>query len=194
VTVLDRLAPGQYIVIANHNTHIDIMILFSLFPLSMVSKVRTLAAKDYFSSGAKGWLARQLFNVILIERHPGFHRENPIEPIRQAIRNGYSIILFPEGSRGRPGVLAHFKTGVGELAAEFPDIPIIPVALMGIEKTLPRNEVLIVPFSIEIKRMPAVTGRELMEQLGTKSRKDITAELEMRLRTAIGDASGPLEK
>jgi 1-acyl-sn-glycerol-3-phosphate acyltransferase len=59
---------------------------------------------------------------------------------------GHSLILFPEGTRGVPGVMADFKRGVGHLASRHPEIPVIPVYLDGLYRNLPKGRTLIVPF------------------------------------------------
>ena len=180
-----RLEYHQCIVIANHNSHVDIMVLFAMFPLSMVSKVRCLVAADYFSHGLKHWISRFLFNAIAVKRKPGFTRIKPTESGKQALREGYSIILFPEGSRGDPGKVTGFKSGIGELVSEFPDLPIVVIALRGAEKTLPRGEMLMVPFYITTSVLPPVTGRTLSEKHNVCTRKEITRVLEARLKTAL---------
>jgi len=185
-----QLEHRQCIVIANHNSHIDVMALFALFPLSMIPKVRCLVAGDYFSRGLKHWLSRYLFNAIAVDRRAGFTRVKPTEPGKQALGQGQSLILFPEGTRGEPGRMADFKAGIGELVLEFPDLPIILVALRGIEKALPRNETLVVPFSVTAIVLPPVTGRALVEEQNVRTRKEVAAELEARLRAAL-DASEP---
>ena len=61
------------------------------------------------------------------------------------IRQGHSLILFPEGTRGVPGVMADFKRGVGHLASRHPDVPVIPVYLDGLYRNLPKGRSIIVP-------------------------------------------------
>jgi len=185
-----RLPHRQCIVIANHNSHIDVMALFALFPLAAIPRVRCLVAGDYFRRGLKHWVARYLFNAIAVERRAKFSRVKPTEPGKQALRAGQSLILFPEGTRGEPGRMADFKAGIGELVLEFPDLPIVVVALRGLEKTLPRKETLVVPFYVVATVSPPVTGRELAEKQQLRSRKEIVRELEARLRAAI-EASSP---
>lgn len=174
----------QCIVIANHNTHLDICVLFMLFPLKRVNKVRAVAAADYFGTGLKNMLAKYGFNCLLLERHVRGHTD-PLKPIRDALEDGDSLIVFPEGTRGQPGVMGHFKSGIGELAIQFPDIPIYPVCLIGIERTLPRSSRLPIPFTVEIQRMDKIYGRDLIAQYGRNARKKISADLETRIRCIL---------
>jgi 1-acyl-sn-glycerol-3-phosphate acyltransferase len=175
----------QCIVISNHNSHLDVFVLFCLFPLSRIKSVRAVAAHDYFQSGLKGSGAKYLFNALLIERAHAMPPGAALKPVQEALERGESILVFPEGTRSEPGILQPFKSGIGTLAQEFPDIPIHPVCLQGIEKTLPKKGVVPVPFSIGIRLLSSVTGRQLIEKSGTDDRKAISAELEARIRQGL---------
>ena len=117
VSTRKKMIDEQCIVVANHNTHIDVFALFMLFPLNKISKVRAVAAADYFGTGLINTLAEYGFNILLLDRHSWLQKD-PFKPIRDALNNGDSLIVFPEGTRGQPGVLGHFKTGIGELAIQ----------------------------------------------------------------------------
>ena len=173
----ESLADRQYILAANHNTHLDVFVLFMLFPLGRIRHVHAVAAADYFGHGLKRGLARFIFNAILIERGGG---GASLEPVRDALRQGESIVVFPEGTRGVPGKLGHFKSGIGHLVLEFPDIPLILAGLKGIERTLPKDDYILVPFCFSLKSLPSVTGYELAAEYG-KDGKAIAGELERRL-------------
>jgi 1-acyl-sn-glycerol-3-phosphate acyltransferase len=186
-TAGEPVSDRQAIVVANHNTHLDVFVLFLLFPLARVGRVRAVAARDYFRRGLKGATARYLFNAILIDRQGGAAPGSVLEPVMDALRRGDSLIVFPEGTRGDPGVLGRFKSGIGVIAEAFPDVPIYPVCLGGIERTLPRNSRIPVPFSIEIRRLPGVTGGQLVASHGHGARKAIAADLEARIRSGLQD-------
>ncbi len=178
------------IVVANHDTHLDVFLLFSLFPLWRVSRVRAVAAADYFGSGFLGVGAKLVFNTILVQRASG-DPSAALEPVRKALRANCSLVIFPEGTRGEPGVLLPFKPGIGTLAEEFPDIPIHPVALVGVERALPKGDPLPVPFNIEIRPLEKVYGRDLVRRHGAGARKAIAAELEARIREGLKE-EGPV--
>jgi 1-acyl-sn-glycerol-3-phosphate acyltransferase len=180
---VNKITEEQCIVVANHNTHIDIMVLLRLFPLRRVNKIKIIAAKDYFSRGVSGYIGNHLFDLILVERH-ATKAEAALAPLKEALSAGYSIIMFPEGTRGEPGVLQRFKTGVGKLALDFHDLPVYPVFLQGVEKTLPRGGLIPVPFNIKVCVMPALYGRDFLHEEGTQGRKLFTARLESCIRAA----------
>ena len=85
-------------------------------------------------------------NAILIRRTKDGGSENPIEQMSQALEEGKSLILFPEGSRGEPEKMQIFKKGIGVLLQKHPNVHYLPVYMSGMGKVLPKGEKLLVPF------------------------------------------------
>lgn len=143
----DRLPRrGPAIVVANHNSHLDALLLMSLFPLAQLPSVRPLAARDYFFRSRLGsFFARHCLGAIPVERNT-HGRTDPLAGAREALRRGEVVVLFPEGTRGEPGQLAPLRPGVAHLAKAFPEVPVVPCHLKGLERALPRGEALLVPF------------------------------------------------
>jgi len=149
------LRQEQCIIFANHNSHLDILLLFSLLPLRQICRTHPVAAREYFSqSRLLFFLVNTLFSPIWLERGKAQKEENPLREIEETLESGDSIIVFPEGTRGVPGEMRHFKSGMGRLISEYPSMPIVPVLLLGPEKSLPKgtafpmpiwNEVIIAP-------------------------------------------------
>ena len=183
-----QITDDQCIVVANHNTHLDTLILFRLFPLNRVNRVKVIAAQDYFGRGIGGFLGRRLFNLILLDRR-ATKVLNAIGPVEEALQQGFSVIVFPEGTRGEPGVVQPFKSGIGKLAMDFPELPVYPVYLHGIEKTLPKGGSLPVPFGIRLEVMAPVFGREYLHLDNSPGRKQFAAHLEELIRKA-GEGTG----
>jgi putative hydrolase of the HAD superfamily len=174
------------VIVANHNTHLDVFALFALVPLSRVPRLRAVAAADYFGKGFMGWLARFLFHVVLVDRSGHGHHTSPLQPAFDAVTAGDSLIVFPEGSRGDPGQIRPFKPGIGELAMHFPDLPIYPAALLGIERTMPRHRPIPVPFNITVRLCAPlrVAGTTLPEE-HRAARQFIAGELQRRIQLAL---------
>ena len=160
----------QSIIVANHNSHLDTMVLLSLLPLKRLRTVRPVAAADYFlRTRLLTWFATRIIGIVPIRRDPAGHRHDPLAGCSEAIENGETLVLFPEGTRGEPERLQSFKNGVAHLAKRHPHVPVIPVFMHGLGKALPKGEVVLVPFCCDvIVGDPLLWGgsrSEFMEQL-----------------------------
>jgi 1-acyl-sn-glycerol-3-phosphate acyltransferase len=137
----------QFILVANHNSHLDTMALMTALSFRQRPKTHPVAAGDYFGgTPIKAFISYLFLNAILIRRKKDQAEADPIELMSEALRNGDSLILFPEGSRGEPEKMQEFKKGIGILLQRFPHVPYIPVYMKGMGKTLPKGETLLVPF------------------------------------------------
>ena len=142
----------QFILIANHNSHMDTMAIMSAIPSRYIHKVHPIAARDFFGGSLfKKILMRYLVNATLIQRDRDDPNNDPIDSMDKMLKKSRSLILFPEGSRGVPGVMTKFKKGLGYLIQRNPEIKVIPVYLDNVYKTLPRGKNLILPYNCSIK-------------------------------------------
>ena len=143
----------QFILIANHNSHMDTMAIMSSIPSRYIHRVHPIAAADFFGgSKFKEKLMRYMVNATLIARKRSESKEDvdPIKIMSNLIEKGRSIIVYPEGSRGIPGVMTEFKKGIGYLVNKHPHVDVVPVYLDGLHKTLPKGKNLILPYNCEI--------------------------------------------
>ncbi len=130
-------------------------------------------------------MAKYLFGALLIDRKGGKSASEVLEPVFGALQNGYCLVLFPEGTRGEPGKLQRFKTGIGRIAEAFPNTPIHPVSLRGIERTLPKGKSLLVPFSFEIQKLEPIYGKSFTCHDGGDVRQKVTKALERSIKEAV---------
>ncbi len=142
---------GPAIVVANHNSHLDAVVLMTLFGMSRLKSVHPVAAADYFlKTRLLAWFSISLLGIRPLERNVSGMRSDPLAAICDGLDRGEILILFPEGSRGEPEQRAKFRTGIAHLAKRYPDVPLVPVFLYGLGKALPRGEGLLVPFFVDI--------------------------------------------
>jgi 1-acyl-sn-glycerol-3-phosphate acyltransferase len=140
-------ARGPAIVAANHNSHLDAFVLLALMPLESVGLARPVAAGDYFRARPfLDWIATRVLRTIYVERGSGRSIDDVLAPVVEALDRGEIVILFPEGTRGRPEKPSRVRRGIARLAELRPDVPIQPVMLRGLGKVLPKGSPLFVPF------------------------------------------------
>lgn len=140
----------QFIIVANHNSHLDTMTILASLPSGILHKVKPVAAADHFGkTKIKEWLTNFFVNTLLIRRKRD--KENPendpINKMVQAIDDGYSLIIFPEGTRGEPEVQQPLKPGVAYVLKERPQVKYVPAYMVGMGKALPKNDHLILPYN-----------------------------------------------
>ena len=172
-----KLPAGPCIVVANHNSHLDAAILMTIFPFRRLPDIHPVAAADYFGKTALLRTMAMLFmNGIPIERRAR-KGSDPLKPLHDALEQGKTLILFPEGSRGEAGVLSQFRPGIGRLVKQLPGLLVVPVFMSGPERIWPRGQWIPVPVAIHANvgkpRVYAddVEPREIAERV----RKDVLA-------------------
>jgi len=135
----------QRIYFANHQSHADLVMIWAALPRELRSVTRAIAARDYWTKTPfRKWLTTEVFNVIYVSRERTAD-EDPLEPLLEALGNGDSIILFPEGTRGYAEEPQAFKAGLYNLATKFPGAVLVPAWINNVQHVLPKGEVVPVP-------------------------------------------------
>lgn len=135
----------QRIYFANHQSHADLVMIWAALPQELRLVTRAIAARDYWTKTPfKKWLTSAVFNVVYVSRERSAD-EDPLEPLIEALTNGDSIILFPEGTRGHMGEPQAFKAGLYNLALKFPQVVLVPAWINNVQHVLPKGEVVPVP-------------------------------------------------
>ena len=165
----------QFILIANHNSHMDTMALMSAIPSRFIHRVHPIAARDFFGGSLfSRILMRYLVNATLIRRDREDPERDPIDDMDKMLKKQRSLILYPEGSRGISGKMSNFKRGLGYLVQRNPNINVIPVYLENIYKTLPKGKKLILPYNCSIKFGQPIKFNSLeMEDILKTAEKEI---------------------
>jgi 1-acyl-sn-glycerol-3-phosphate acyltransferase len=132
--VFDAL-DGPVIFVANHSSHIDTALLLTTLPTEWQRRVAVGAAADYFFDA--WWRAvgsALVFSTFPIERSGVGLSDTPT----RLLAEGWSLIMYPEGTRSPDGWARRFRLGAAYLAAHA-KVPVVPVALVGSYAAMPRG-------------------------------------------------------
>ncbi|CTQ49255.1 lysophospholipid acyltransferase family protein [Jannaschia donghaensis] len=144
--------PGLRVYYANHASNGDFVLIWAVLPKRLRNRVRPVAGADYWlGTKIKRFIGRHVFNAVLIDRVGGGPREAPVEQMAQALDEGSSLIIFPEGTRNLTDeVLLPFKTGLYHLAKARPDTDFVPVWIDNLNRVMPKGEVIPVPLLCKV--------------------------------------------
>ncbi len=135
---LSNLEPGRsYIYMVNHMSNFDIPVLQAFLPVQF----RWLAKAELYKIPVFGYAMKRA-GYISIDRSD---RKSAIESLNKAVkivRDGISVVIFPEGTRSRTHNLQPFKKGGFFLAVDS-GAPIIPIIIHGTERIMPKKQMLI---------------------------------------------------
>ena len=162
----------QFIILANHNSHLDTLSLLASLPGDLLWKVKPVAAEDYFGKTRfQASISNFFINTLLIRRKGEKDSEHdPIRKMLEAIDAGYSLILFPEGTRGKPEQMGKIKSGIARILSLRPEVKYIPVFMTGMGRSLPKGKMILLPYKASIYYgMPALVKstdtHEILEQI-----------------------------
>lgn len=143
-----------YVIVANHQSLIDILVLYGLFkPFKWVSK------ESIFKVPFIGW--NMIINqYVTIRRGDIKSIKEMIQSCRDWLNRGASILIFPEGTRSEDGEIHDFRDGSFRLAAEC-NVPVVPVVIDGTFPILPKHAKLINYHAVvRIKVLPPIAPQD----------------------------------
>jgi len=141
----------QRLYFANHTSHLDTLTILAALNMRARGRTRPVAARDYWCAGPiRKWIAEKVLHVVFIDR---VRQEgaDPLAPLHDALRDGYSLIFFPEGTRRAQALPGDFKSGLFHLAEAFPDVKLTPVYLENLHRILPKGTMLPVPLINKVR-------------------------------------------
>ena len=145
-------SPAQRIYFANHASHLDALALWSALPPRLRARTRPVAARDYWGHGGiRGFIADHGFRAVYIERDRSRCEGDPLQPLRDALDAGESLIIFPEGTRSQQPLPQPFKAGLFHLARDYPQAELVPVYLDSLHRSMPKGSLLPVPLTCVVR-------------------------------------------
>ncbi len=136
---------------ANHTSAVDPVAMFVATP----RHIAFLAKQELFRIPLLG-LAMRRAQFLPVDRSSAEAAAGSVDRAVEQLRAGVSMMIYPEGTRSPDGHLLPFKRG-GFLLAIRAGRPIVPVAIQGAERILPKHQLWIRPGEILLKYLPPVS-------------------------------------
>lgn len=177
VTGLENVpAEGAVLFVSNHQGRFDIPLI-----LGFIDKPKAFIAKKELAKLPMVSTWMKYMKCIFMDRKNVRQSLKAINQGVEYLKEGYSQVIFPEGTRSRDGVLGEFKAGSFKLATKS-GVPIIPVTIKGSDQIMPNNTLMLKPARVEIVISPPVDPKEFSE----------IKELAMHVRGIVAEKLGPV--
>jgi 1-acyl-sn-glycerol-3-phosphate acyltransferase len=149
-----HIPEGPVVFICNHEGNFDIPVLLGFInkPFGFISKMEVKKVPII-----SAWM--EVMNCVFLDRKD---RRQAIRSIREGVsllKDGHSIVIFPEGTRSKGGEMGQFKAGSFRLAKDA-GVPIVPISIKGTSNVFEKNGRFIKPAAIEVSVLPAITSYE----------------------------------
>ena len=153
ITGQELIPEGPVVIVCNHEGDFDIPVLLASInkPFGFISKIEVKKAPIISS-----WM--EVMNCVFIDRSNRRSAINSLKNAAELLKQGHSLLIFPEGTRSRGGQVAPFKVGGFRLAQDA-GVPIVPISIKGTADAFEKNGRLIKPAKIEIRVCKPVNAR-----------------------------------
>jgi 1-acyl-sn-glycerol-3-phosphate acyltransferase len=133
-----RTIKGPALVIANHGSHFDTPVVLSALPERIRCRTAVAAAADrFYRNDKRGWWYSLYFNTFPIDRQGG--GAATLQYPLQLLEHGWSVLIYPEGTRTIDGTMGGFHHGAALLALRA-QVPVIPVHTEGLRELMPKGQ------------------------------------------------------
>jgi len=140
-----ELEPRIYF--ANHSSHIDFALIWTVLPPPLRRAIRPVAGSDYWTAnGVRRFFGKRVFRAVLIDRNRETRQQDPVTLMAAVLDADTSLIVFPEGTRNPgPERLLPFKSGLYHLARLRPHVELVPVWIENPDRVMPKGELVPIP-------------------------------------------------
>lgn len=148
----------NFLVAANHTSHLDMGVIKVVLG-EQGERLTALAARDYFfDTDLKRLYFENFSNLIPMEREGSF--KESLLLASEALKQGYNLLIFPEGTRSADGKMADFKPTLGYLALQ-QNVDILPIWIGGAYDALPRGSIIPKKRELEVRIGPLLRIEDL---------------------------------
>jgi 1-acyl-sn-glycerol-3-phosphate acyltransferase len=171
--------PRRRIYFANHRSHADFVLIWTVLPARLRRLTRPVAGADYWLKGRlRTFIGQRVFRAVLIDRNAVTRDVDPVATMAAALDQQHSLILFPEGTRNTSEEpLLPFKSGLYHLARARPDVELVPVWIENLNRVMPKGEFVPIPLlcTVTIGAPLALGGDEDKKAFLERSRNALLA-------------------
>jgi len=180
-------AAEQRIYFANHASHGDFVLIWTVLPRRMRFGTRPVAGSDYWlKSRMRRFIGCDVFNAVLIDRDRASRSCDPIVQMTEALDAGSSLIVFPEGTRNTTEApLLPFKSGLFHLAKARPNVVLVPTWIDNLNRVMPKGEFVPIPL------ICTVTFGTPLRRVDAETKQDFLARAEAALLALSPKANAP---
>lgn len=177
-----------YLICPNHQSFLDPFVLCSTYRFSLFRNFFHVGASEFFDSRFMAWVARML-NVVPINPDTELMRAMKAGAI--GLKNNRVLNIYPEGERAFDGDLHEFKKGAAILSSEL-DLPIVPIALDGLQNVWARRSMRIRAAKVKVKIGPPIDPAVVLANAPADATSEeryalLTAELKRRISEMIDE-------
>lgn len=183
--------PEPVIFIANHVSYLDHHAIMSALPHGLRRNTATAAWQEFFFSDRMSLLKKIwkrfcfeystiFMNLFPLPKESGFR--NNLIFMGKLIDRGINILIFPEGTRSRDGIMREFMKGLSMMVREL-RVPIVPVRITGIERVYPVGAIIPRRGRVGVTfGEPILFGQESTDEILAVSRNEILALPDARIK------------
>ncbi len=133
---LDSVEPPA-VFVANHSSHFDTPAMLHALPQSWRRRTAVAAAADYFYSKRRlAWTVSLFFGTVPLARDGRGLDEETTAHLDRLFNDGWSLVMFAEGTRSRDGSMGSLRSGAAVLAGQY-GLPLVPVHMTGSHNVMP---------------------------------------------------------
>lgn len=174
---------GPFIVIANHTSHVDTGVLLAAIGGHARQTHPTAAADYWFRRPTVGWFLSATLGGVPFERQ----RSNVARAVAlpaQLLRNGHSLIFFPEGTRSLDGTIQPFHSTLGLLALAS-GATVVPAHITGAAQALPKGKMMIRSQPVKVRFGPPIPVGPYLTSLENESVASVARRLAQCAQAAV---------
>jgi long-chain acyl-CoA synthetase len=172
-TGMENIPEGAAILTPNHQSYIDGLFVTGFLKWGTVRETYFYAKRKHINNKFLNFMANRN-NVIIMDVNTDL--KESIQKMAEVLKQGKKIIIFPEGTRTMDGSLSDFKKTFAILSKEL-NVPVIPVAIKGAYKALPRGSRFPRPFTkVNVSYLPPVYPDDLNFDTLTDKVKQLISE------------------